>query len=108
MGGGDEGNPPLFAEAAAQKGGNPGVGVDHVGSLAHNHLAQDSPGRRHIPQTSAVKGGLIVADARRSDFRHIYPAVGDNSHVMPLVFQLLGQLYNVGLRPADVQAHGSH
>ena len=108
VGGGDEGKLHLPAQGAAQKGGDAGVGVDHVGPLLPEHPAQNRPGLSHVPDAPPVEGGLIVPDAGGGDFGDIDPAVGDDGQVVPLVLQLLGQLNDMGLGPADVQAHCDH
>ena len=108
VGGGDEGEVEAVLESAAQKGGDAGVGVDHVRLLLENHVPKDGPGAEHIPEGAPVHGGVVVPDAGGGDFRDVDASVGHHHHIMSLVAQLLGQLHNVGFRSADVQTHGGH
>ena len=106
--GGDKGEPQPPAQLAAQEGGDAGVGVDHVGLLPADDLLQDTEGPEHVGQAAPVQGGLVVSDAGGGHLGDVDAAVGDDGHVVALSLQLLGQLHNVGLRPADVQSHGGH
>ena len=84
------------------------MGVDHIGLLLLDDLLEELPGAAHIPYVPPVHGNRVVADARRLDLGHIHPSVGGDGHVMALRLQLLGQLHDVSLRSADIQAHGGH
>ena len=84
------------------------MGVDDVRLFPPDHVPQNGPGAEHVSHAAPVHGGVIVPDACGGDLRDIDAAVGHNDNLVPLVDQLLGQLHNVGLRPADVQAHGGH
>ena len=108
VGGGDKREMHGGVKRAAQKGGDAGVGMDHVGLLLLDDLLEELPGAAHIPYVPPVHGNRVVADARRLDLGHIHPSVGGDGHVMALRLQLLGQLHDVGLRSADIQAHGGH
>ena len=106
--GGDEGEPQLPLEGAAQKGWDPGVGVDDVRPLLPQDPPEQGPGAEHIPHAAPVHGDGVVPDPRRLYLGHIYAAVGGNDHLMSPGLQLLGQLHDVGLRAADAQPHGRH
>ena len=108
MGGGDKGKVHGGVKRTAQKGGDAGVGVDHIGLLLLDDLLEELPGAAHIPYVPPVHGHRVVADTRRLDLGHIHPPIGGDGHVMALRFQLLGQFHDVGLRSADIQAHGGH
>ena len=108
VGGGDKGEVHSGMKGAAQKGGDAGVGVDHIGPLLPDDLLEELPGATHIPYVPPVHGDRVVPDACRLDLGYIHPSIGGDGHVMALRFQLLGQLHDVSLRSADIQAHGGH
>ena len=108
VGGGDEGELHGRLKGAAQEGGDAGVGVDHVRPLPADDVPEHPPGPPHAPGVPPVHGHRIVADAGGLNLRDIDAPVGGDDNVMALRLQLLGQLHDVGLRPADVQAHGGH
>ena len=84
------------------------MGVDNIRLLTGNNPLQHPAGPVHGQPAAPVEGGGVVADASRLHLGHVNPTVGDNYNIVVLILQLLGQLHNVGLRPADVQAHGGH
>lgn len=86
----------------------PGVGVHHVRPLSTDDLLQQLSGAEHASGVPPVHGDLVVADARGHDLRDIDTAVGGHHDVVSLRLQLLGQLYDMGLRSADIQAHSGH
>ena len=108
VGGGDKGEAHRALQAPAQKGGDAGVGVDHVGVFLGDDLFEHRPGAEHIGYAAPVHGDGVVADARLGDLGHIHAPVGGDGDIVPLCFQLFCQLHNVGLRPANVKAHGGH
>ena len=55
MAGGDKGKPHPPFQDSAQKGGDAGVGVDHVGPLLPEHPAQNRPGLSHVPDAPPVE-----------------------------------------------------
>ncbi len=99
VGGGDEGELHRSLEGAAQEGGDAGVGVHHVRPLSTDDLLQQLSGTEHASGVPPVHGDLVVADARGHDLRDIDTAVGGHHDVVSLRLQLLGQLYDMGLRP---------
>ena len=106
--GGDKGEAQLPLEGAAQKGRDPGVGVDDVRPLLPQDPPEQGPGAEHIPHAAPVHGDGVVPDPRRLHLGHIDAAVGGDDHLMSPGLQLLGQLHDVGLRAADAQPHGRH
>ena len=108
VGSGDEGDAHPAAQPAAQEGGDAGVGVDDVGPLLFQNVLQNGSGPPHLPHVPAVQWGLVVPDARGGDLRYIDAPVGYHDHIVALGLQLLGQLGDMGLRPADVHSHGGH
>ena len=106
--GGDEGEAHGLLQPPAQKGGDAGVGVDDVGLLPGDDLAQDALGLEHTAHRPAVQGGGVVPDACGLDLRDVHAPIGHHRHLVAPAFQFLGQLHDVGLCAADVQAHGGH
>ena len=104
----DKGNAHPAAQPAAQKRRDTGMGVDNIGSFLFKNVFQNGPRLPHLLHIPAIQGGLIVSDAHSGDLRNIDAPVGYNYYVVSLTFQLLGQFNNVGLRAADVHAHGGH
>ena len=106
--GGDKGEAQLPLEGAAQKGGDPGVGVDDVRPLLPQDPPEQGPGAEHIPHAAPVHGDSIVPDPRLLHLGHIYAAVGGDDHLMSPGLQFLGQFHDVCLRAADPQPHSRH
>ena len=84
------------------------MGMDHIGPLLGDDLPQDAPGPVHCRRATLMEGSRIVADASRLRLWDIDAPVGDDYNIVAPVLQLLGQLYDMGFRPADIQAHGGH
>ena len=108
VGGGHKGEFQAFFQQSAQKGGDTGVGVDDVRLFRPDNVPQHPVGLEHTPHVPPVHGHLEMADAGGLNLRHVDPAVGGDHDFVPLALELLGQLYNMGLRAADVQAHSGH
>ena len=49
-----------------------------------------------------------MADSHTVQLLHIHPAVGYHQDLVSPAFQLLGQFYDMGLGPTNVQAVGGH